>query len=136
MIEVLIAITVIAVSALSALSTTTTVSMTEDDISNRRAALRQAERLIEKVLAEDYGTNIQNLLDRWAAPEDRTFSIEGFSSPNTIPAGTPPFEGGLGTVVLDPTDPDRITVTATIRWNGRGADRAVSLNTTITEILR
>jgi Tfp pilus assembly protein PilV len=127
-VEVMIAITVIAVGALTALSTLTGASALDEDIKERSVALRAALSKMESIAAYDYSDQITNLTTHWTTSPNSTFAVEGLAA-----AG-----GGAaqGTIAFDTTDALRIRATVTVNWVTRnGAPRALSLPRTFTEVI-
>ena len=63
LVEVMLAITVLAVGAFSALSTLTNAMALDEELKERATAMRAAMTKIESIVAYDYNDNINNLVN-------------------------------------------------------------------------
>jgi Tfp pilus assembly protein PilV len=130
--EVMIAMTVIAVGALSAVSTLTRSSALDSDLRERGVALRAAMSKMESVVAYDYNNQITNLVNYWTQAANSTFTVEGLANPVAANGASQPH----GAIAFDTTDPQRIRVTVTVNWQTRqGQARSFSLPRTLTEVV-
>lgn len=128
LVEVMLAITVLAVGAFSALSTLTNAMALDEELKERATAMRAAMTKIESVVAYDYNNNINNLVTYWNQAANKDFVVEGLKLQNG--AAT------QGSITIDSTDPARIRFTVTVRWETRsGANRSLSLPITLTEVV-
>lgn len=128
LVEVMLAITVLAVGAFSALSTLTNAMALDEELKERATAMRAAMSKIESIAAYDYNNNINNLVNYWNQAANKDFVVEGLKGQNG--AAQP------GSITIDTTDPARIRIAVTIRWETRkGAQRVLSLPITLTEVV-
>src|SRR4029079_522921 len=128
LVEVMLALTVLAIGAFSALSTLTRAMALDDDLKERATALRAAMSKIESIVAYDYNNNINNLVNYWQQNANKDFTVEGLAPQTGVPK-----QGGI---TWDTSDPARIVATVTIRWATRnGLARSLALRVTLTEVV-
>jgi prepilin-type N-terminal cleavage/methylation domain-containing protein len=128
LVEVMLAITVLAVGAFSALSTLTSAMALDEELKERGVAMRAAMTKIESIVAYDYNNNINNLVTYWNQGANNAFTVEGLKAQNGAP--------NHGGVTVDVSDPSRIRFTVTIRWQTRhNQARTLSLPVTLTEVV-
>lgn len=129
LVEVSIAVIVLAIGAIAAIGAMTASSEVDEEMRERATALRAAVTRLEGVLGYDYNGDIQTLLNWVALPGNASFTVEGLTAP--APGGATPH----GTVAVDATDPERILVTVTVAWSGRRGQRQLALPMTLTEVI-
>jgi prepilin-type N-terminal cleavage/methylation domain-containing protein len=128
LVEVMLAITVLAVGAFSALSTLTNAMALDEELKERGTAMRAAMTKIESIVAYDYNNNINNLVNYWSQTANKAFVVEGLKGQNGA--------AKQGSITFNTTDPARIRVNVTINWETRkGQNRALSLPITLTEVV-
>jgi prepilin-type N-terminal cleavage/methylation domain-containing protein len=132
-VEVMIAMAVIAVGALSALSTLTGSSALDDELKERAVAVRAAMSKMESIAAYDYNNQITNLVNYWTATAQQTFSVEGLAAPVAQNGTALPH----GSIAFNTADPNRIRVTVTVSWTTRqGQTKTLSLPRVFTEVIK
>jgi prepilin-type N-terminal cleavage/methylation domain-containing protein len=128
LVEVMLAITVLAVGAFSALSTLTNAMALDEELKERATAMRAAMTKIESIVAYDYNNNINNLVSYWNQAANKDFAVEGLKGQNGLAT--------QGSITIDTTDQARIRFTVTIRWETRkGQQRSLALPITLTEVV-
>jgi Tfp pilus assembly protein PilV len=128
LVEVMLALTVLTVGAFSALSTLTSAMALDEDLKERSIAMRAAMSKIESIVAYDYNNDINNLVNYWNLAANNSFEVEHLKAQNGLPQ--------QGSITIDTTDPDRIRLTVTIRWQSRqNQARSLSLPIILTEVV-
>src|SRR5262245_20830028 len=131
-VEVMIAMAVIAVGALSALSTLTGSSALDDELKERAVAVRAAMSKMESIAAYDYNDQITNLVNYWSATAQKTFNVEGLAPP----IGANGIAKPNGLIEFNTADPMRIRATVTVSWLTRqGQAKSISLPRVFTEVV-
>jgi type II secretory pathway pseudopilin PulG len=128
LVEVMLALTVLTVGAFSALSTLTSAMALDEDLKERAIAMRAAMSKIESIVAYDYNNDINNLVNYWNQTANNSFEVEHLKAQNGFPQ--------QGSITINTTDPDRIRLTVTIRWQTRqNQARSLSLPIILTEVV-
>jgi len=138
MVEVTVAMIVVTLGALTALSCMVTTSEVDNELKERGIALRAAMSQMERILAYDYQGDVNNLVTWAATPSVASFTVDDLKPAGSAVAASAGALGssvGQGTVAVDTTDPDRISVTVTVAWQGRrGSARTLTLPVTLSEL--
>ena len=115
-----------------------TTSEVDNELKERGIALRAAMSQMERILAYDYQGDVNNLVTWAATPSVASFTVDDLKpagSAGAASAGALGSSVGQGTVAVDTTDPDRISVTVTVAWQGRrGSARTLTLPVTLSEL--
>ncbi len=130
LVEAALALVVLTVATVSALGTLVASTSLDQELKERSIALRAAVSKMEAIVAYDYAGNIDSLINYWVQPSNATFTVAELR-PQTDVGGT---NLPQGVVTFDSTDHDRISVTVTIRWQGRRGPRSLTLPMTLTEV--
>jgi prepilin-type N-terminal cleavage/methylation domain-containing protein len=128
LLEVMIAITVIAFGALATISSLVGSSGSDRVVRDRTVALRALKSQMERVMAFDYHGDIQELVAHFGDPANAVFSVSELRSP----AGG--GRGGVGSIVVDAGDPDRIGISVSVSWMGLQGVQTLVMPFTMTEL--
>lgn len=114
LVEMLGAVTILAVALLGVISTIVTVMSLNEDTRGRTLALTSAQRMMEQVQS-----NVHHEIPTLFASPNDTFDVPGLT----------PQDGSstVGSIAVDATDAGLYVVTITVAWKGKTGNRSFSL---------
>ena len=129
-IEVTIAMSVVAVGALVLLAVLGTANRADDGSRRRSLALKSGNAIMQDVLADAAKDDFDDFLEEWGDPANQAFRLTDLRDPQQA--------DGLARaiVAIDSTDPLRVGVTVTVDWEHRGRREQLVIPYTLTELVQ